>query len=272
MQIENITVLILTFNEQDNIDATLDCLKWARTVVIVDSFSTDDTLAITERYHNTEVHQRPFDHFADQCNFGLEKIETDWVLSIDADYLCDARLAEELAALDQAAHCGYQAEFVYCVFGRPLRASLYPPRTVLFRKDGATYRRDGHAHRVTIDGTTGKLSTKIRHDDRKPLSVWLAAQSRYAKEEAEKLTGERDLGWKDQLRLWYWPAPMLTFIYCLFVRMLIFDGRAGLYYVLQRVYAETLLSIQLLDLRLRKRRHDQPVPTSDDAELMGSNR
>jgi glycosyltransferase involved in cell wall biosynthesis len=238
--------------------------------VIVDSGSTDDTLAIVASYPNTEVHQRQFDHFADQCNFGLEKIKTDWVLSIDADYLCDSKLAEEITGLNEGIHSGYESEFVYCVFGRPLRASLYPPRIVLYRRDAAAYHRDGHAHRVMVDGAIGRLSTSIRHDDRKPLSMWLEAQGRYARDEARKLTCGQQLGWKDWLRLWYWPAPMLTFLYCLFVKMLILDGRAGLYYVLQRVYAETLLSIQLLDLRLRNRGSDEPEPTDRHAESLSS--
>ena len=64
--------------------------------------------------------QRPFDHFADQCNFGLAHIETTWVLSLDADYKCDQTFANALRSLDPTC-AGYRVRFLYAIYGRPLR-------------------------------------------------------------------------------------------------------------------------------------------------------
>ncbi len=50
------------------------------------------------------------------------------------------------------AVAGYKARFVYRIFGRPLRGTLYPPRTVLYRKGTASYQNEGHGHRVTVSG------------------------------------------------------------------------------------------------------------------------
>ncbi len=251
MNLDDITAMILTFNEEANIVRTLEALSWASTVLIVDSYSTDHTLELVKQFPNVEVVQRKFDHFADQCNFGLQHIKTSWVLSLDADYVCPASLYSELKSLT-LNKVGYRARFRYGIFGHALRASLYPPRTVLYAKEYASYARDGHAHRVQIDGECGELKSAILHDDRKPLCVWLYSQIRYALQEAEKLSSKCDLSWKDRIRKQVLIAPVLTPLYCLFVKGLLFDGRAGLYYTMQRTFAEFMLSLVLLDNMLRE--------------------
>jgi glycosyltransferase involved in cell wall biosynthesis len=137
--LDQITPLILTYNESANIGRTLECLTWAKRIVIIDSFSDDATLEILARYHQVEVYQRPFDCFSGQCNYGLEQIQTDWVLSLDADYILSKELIVELRSMPLSlSKNGYFARFKYCVFGQPLRGTLLPPRKVLYRK--AKYR------------------------------------------------------------------------------------------------------------------------------------
>ena len=79
--------------------------------------------------------QRRFDNHANQWNFGVDNIETEWVLSLDADYCLTQDFINELHELpEQKDLVAYYASFKYCIFGRPLRATLYPPRAVLFSK------------------------------------------------------------------------------------------------------------------------------------------
>jgi glycosyltransferase involved in cell wall biosynthesis len=73
---EQLTVLILTYNEEPNIARTLDAIKWTGQILIVDSCSTDATLDIVARYSQARVVTRKFDSFAEQCNFGLTEIRT----------------------------------------------------------------------------------------------------------------------------------------------------------------------------------------------------
>lgn len=253
MDLKQITPLILTYNEAQNIRDTLERLRWAQEIAVVDSFSSDETLQIINEFVNVRLFQRKFDHFADQCNYGLSKIKTAWTLSMDADYKCPTELRDELEALDESLH-GYQIRFRYCIFGRPLRAALYPPRVVLYRTQSASYRRDGHAHRVEISGAIGKIRTLMLHDDRKPLSTFCRAQVRYAADEAKKLASvpAAQLAWKDRIRLCYFAAPVLTLFYCLFWQLLILDGWPGIYYTMQRIFAELCLSMELLDNKLRR--------------------
>ena len=84
--LDQITPVILTRDEEANIARTLGQLRWAREVVVVDSFSTDGTLAAARRFPNVHVYERVFDTLAKQWTFALEQVGTPWFLSMDADY------------------------------------------------------------------------------------------------------------------------------------------------------------------------------------------
>jgi glycosyltransferase involved in cell wall biosynthesis len=244
------TALVLTHNERENIGRTLAALPQVQEVVLIDSLSTDETVDIAKAaVPNVRILEREFDSFAGQCNFGLAQITTEWALSLDADYVLSAELSAEIAALDPPSDvAGYSVEFSYSIYGHPLRGSAYPPRTVLYRKDKARYRDEGHGHRVVIDGRVEKLAGKIYHDDRKPLSHWIQAQDRYAILEARHLLSRPlgELNFQDRLRRKIFFAAPAMFFYLLFGRGLILDGWPGWFYVAQRTIAELLLSMRLL--------------------------
>ncbi|MEZ6123691.1 MAG: glycosyltransferase family 2 protein [Planctomycetaceae bacterium] len=257
MNLKDITPLILTYNESANLQRTLDALLWASRIVVLDSGSTDDSRRIAGAYPQVEVLVRSFDDHTSQWNFGLDAVRTEWVLALDADYICPQELEGELAQLVTGEEI-YYSKFRYCVFGKPLRASLYPPRAVLFRPASHRYVQDGHTQTLSINGAKcGALKSIILHDDRKPLKHWVASQGRYAELEADKLLFQGRVikpehrRWKDWIRCMVLLAPILTFAYCLFVQRLLLDGRAGLYYTFQRVFAELCLSLELLDRRVR---------------------
>jgi len=250
---QTITPLILTYNEAPNLRRTLERLVWAQEIVIVDSFSTDDTLAIAREFPQVRVVQRKFDSFAGQCNFGLQQVQTEWVLSLDADYVLSPKLVAEIQSLPPNSDmAGYTVGFRFCVHGRPLRTCLYPPRTVLYQRNKAQYHNDGHGHRVQVEGKTTLLSSRIDHDDRKPLTHWLWAQDRYAILETAKLAAAKpdELGFPDRIRKKIVLAPILIFFYALLGQGLIFDGWAGWYYVWQRTLAEMILSLRLTENKL----------------------
>ena len=247
-----ITPLLITYNEAQNIGRTLDKLLWAKRIVVIDSGSTDETAQIVSQYPQAEFIVHPFHSFADQCNFGLSKIHSEWVLSLDADYILSDELVDELSALKDEGAAGYLAEFVYCVYGRQLRGTLYPPRTVLYRVHLAKYKNYGHSHKVHIAGSVQRLRGKILHDDWKPISRWFLAQLSYAGKEADLLltSDPEQLCSSDRVRRLCWPAPILVAIYVLFAKGCIFDGWAGWFYTLQRLLAEILLALELVEQRL----------------------
>ena len=249
---EEITPLILTYNEAPNLRRTLSRLTWAAQVVVVDSFSTDETVEIARAFPQVTVVQRPFDLHAGQWNFGVDLCRSPWVLALDADYLLSDGLISELQNWEPRPDVNaYFCKFIYCVFGRRLRASLYPPRAILFRRDCCRYYQDGHTQLLRTEGRTGWLENVVFHDDQKPLAHWLSAQDRYALLEAQKLASSRpgELTVQDRIRRGVLFAPVLIVFYMLFGKALILDGWAGLYYVWQRTLVELLVSLRVLQAR-----------------------
>src|SRR5262245_40671230 len=169
----SLTALVLTFNEPENIRRNLEALVWVPKIIVVDSFSTDRTLQIALSFSNVQIVQRVFDTHANQWNAGLDRIDTEWALTLDADYVLTAELQEEIKKLKPASDIAfYWGEFDYCIVGRPLRASIYPPRVVLFRTKRARYVDEGHIQQLRVKGKFTTFKGKIWHDDRKPLSRW----------------------------------------------------------------------------------------------------
>lgn len=246
-----ITPLILTYNEAPNIGRTLDGLRWAKDVVVLDSHSTDETTTIAASFPNVRLVQRAFDSHQNQWQFGLHEtgITSDWVLALDADYIVTADLRDELQNLTPNSETeGYRASFVYCISGKRLNSGVYPPVTVLYRRAAANYVQDGHTQRISLSGKVETLQNPMLHDDRKPLSRWLDSQKRYTKLEAQKLRAANptELNTIDRLRRWPLIVPPLALFYCLVVRGGILDGWRGLYYGFQRVTAELMLSLYLI--------------------------
>ena len=248
--LDQITPLILTYNEAPNIARTLKSVSWAREIVVVDSFSSDDTLEIASSFPQVRTFQRVFDSHRNQWEFGLKEtgITTPWVLALDADYLVSEQLTNELKDLEPNSETlGYRAKFVYCINGKQIRSGVYPPVAVLYRREAASYMQDGHTQRVALDGMIEDLASPILHDDRKPFRRWFSSQAHYSELEAQKLrrADGTHLSLPDRLRRWRVVAPPAMLVYCLIVRGGILDGWAGFYYAFQRAVAEAMLSRRL---------------------------
>ena len=247
---DRIVPLILTYNEEPNIARVLSKLDWARSVVVIDSYSNDRTKTIAKHFSNVCFHQRTFDRHSNQWNMGLECAARlgEWVLALDADYVLSDGLIDELGSLaPNDGVAGYKARFVYCIDGIPLRASLYPPHTVLYRARLARYVQDGHTQRLVLEEPVQSLVHPIFHDDRKSWHRWYANQRGYACREAEKL---EECAWhalpiSGKMRR----VPLLSMLvspaYLLVVKGLWRDGVKGWKYVWQRLVAEWLIQKSL---------------------------
>ena len=250
-----VTPVLLTLNEAANIRRTLSALTWARDIVVVDSGSTDETLSILQNFTQVRVFSRLFDTHCQQWQFATSEtgIKTPWILRLDADYLLTDRFVTELAAFDPgAAFDAYRVTFDYAIHSKKLTASLYPPNTILLRRGHFSISQEGHTERWHVNGAVGSVRAHVVHDDRKPLSHWLHSQQRYATREADRLLSVRpeQLSKIDRIRLTGWLAPLLVPSYALFAKGCILNGWAGLYYVFQRLLAEILLSLNLIERRL----------------------
>jgi glycosyltransferase involved in cell wall biosynthesis len=243
--------LIITKNEEPNIQRVLNKLTWIEKVVVLDSFSTDATLEILAAFPNVSVRQRAFDTFAGQCNYGLDLMDSEWVLSLDADYvLTDEFIAETQRFLklndpDISAYC---TRFKFLIYGKELLSNNTTSRPVLFRRSACAYVDDGHAHRLIVNGNEKPYKSFILHDDRKSLSTWLSNQDKYSIREREKLlNGDNTNSMIIKIRRTKVFAPIIVFFYCLLVKGLIFNGWFGWYYTLQRTMVEMLFALRMIE-------------------------
>jgi glycosyltransferase involved in cell wall biosynthesis len=245
--------LIITKNEEPNIERVLNKLSWLEKIVVLDSYSTDATLDILCKFPNVVVYHRAFDSFANQCNYGLSLIDSEWVISLDADYvLTDSFIAEtkRLLESDDKNITAYNTRFRFLVYGKQLRTNNTTPRPVLFKKSKCSYFDDGHAHRLQISGNQGFFKSFILHDDRKPLTRWLNNLNGYSVKECQKLINPHNPGrhtLTTKIRKTKVLAPFIVFFYCLLVKGLLLNGWAGWHYTIQRTMVEMLFALRLIE-------------------------
>src|SRR5262249_13656646 len=188
--LEQITPVLLTYNEMENIGRTLNRLTWAKDIVVVDSGSTDQTLAILAGFPQVRMFHRTFDTLGNQWHYAMQEtaIRTPWILRLDADYQVTDNLLQELRQLDSNAPVdAYRIAFDYAISSRKPYSSLYPPNTILLRRGRFSVRDIGHTEVWTVGGPVRNLEARVIHDDWKPTEQWLTAQGRYMRRELQKL-------------------------------------------------------------------------------------
>jgi glycosyltransferase involved in cell wall biosynthesis len=253
--LEEVTPVLLTFNEAANIGRTLSGLTWAKDIVVVDSGSTDDTIAILAKFAQVRVFHRAFDTHGNQWRYAIQQtgIGTSWILRLDADYQVTTELKAELSGLDPNVDVdAYTIPFDYAIFDQKLISSLYPPNTILVRKDRVSILDKGHTEAWVVKGPVKRVKARIVHDDRKPTERWMSSQGQYMRRELAQLR-KASSGLRAWLRLTPPLMPLLIFFYCLFVKGLILNGRAGIFYALQRLIAEAALSLMVIEEKLGKK-------------------
>lgn len=253
--LDEITPVILTWNEELNIARTLSRLFWARDIVVVDSGSTDRTLDIVSADPRVRVFRRDFDSHAGQWGFAVCEtgVATDWILRLDADYQVTEELIAELRSMTPTVDtAAFRIGFDYAIFGVELRTSLYPPNTILMRRGCFEVYDKGHTEAWRITGKVVDLTATVIHDDRKSASYFISAQSRYMTREIEALERAPE-GAKAWLRRHPPLMPLAIFLYTYFGKGLFLDGRSGLYYAIQRLVAESILSLLVLEKKLSKK-------------------
>lgn len=268
-----ISIVILTLNEAVNLPRCLDSVAFSDDVLIVDSGSTDDTVAIA-RARGARVMQRGFDSFAHQRNHAMEHgaLLHRHVLHLDADEAVTDALRAELIALATAtttAHAVYRVPSRIIFMGRWLKhAGMYPAYQVRFgRADALRFVDHGHGQReVQPAHEVGTLIAPLDHYNfSKGVHDWFARHLRYAAREATLMLEERDqpLGLtglfsadptrrrrtlkRCAARMPF--RPTLRFVYSYVLCFGFLDGRAGFDYA-------RMLSVyqQFIDLRLQELR------------------
>lgn len=287
-QAVRVSILIPVRNERANLPRCLDSVAWAAEVWVVDSQSTDGTLAYAES-RGCRVVQFAFNGtWPKKKNWALENLPFahDWVFILDADEVLPADAEAEIRAIvsnPAEAHAGYWINRRFMFMGGWLRHAYYPNWNLRLLRhavgryemitgaDTASGDNEVHEHLV-VQGTTGRLRAQMDHHAFPDVATFVEKHNRYSNWEARVLLeGSLDdralqsgvVGWRRRLKRWsrHLPCrPTLRFLYVYIFQCGFLDGRRGWYFARLHAVYELLSIAKAHELRLRAERDRSAQP------------
>lgn len=177
-----ITAIILTYNESSNVADCIDSVKWADSIVVFDSFSTDNTIQLATEA-GAKVIQHKFVNYTLQRNAALDAVDDQWVLFVDADERVTPELAAEIKTVIQSdQYSGYWIPRHNYIFGKLTRyTGWYPDYQLrLLRRARARYDTSREVHELVIlEGEAGYLESPFVHYNYHNLAQFIHKQQRY---------------------------------------------------------------------------------------------
>jgi glycosyltransferase involved in cell wall biosynthesis len=184
-----LSTIVFTLNEEANLPHCLESLKWCADIIVVDSGSSDRTVAIAENF-GARVFVHAFEGFGKQRNWAVENSnpKNEWILILDADERVQPELAEELANLARNAPqniAAYRLRRRFHMWGKWLKhSSLYPTWVVRFvRKNRVRYMNRGHGETQVVEGEIGICQNDLIDENHKGIDEWFERQNRYSSED-----------------------------------------------------------------------------------------
>ena len=255
----NISAVVVTLNEERPLEPALQSLAGlVSEIVVVDSFSADDTLKVARKYE-ARVVERAWTNAADQKNHGNGLAAGPWILSLDADERLSPALREELRELGRTEpdRAGFALSRRTYYLGRWIRHSGWGPKPQvrLFRKDKARWEADGLGERLALDGPSGRLRGDLEHYTFATVGEHAARTNNTSGLAAKALYARRKKG-----RLFPLLAvPPLTFLRTYLFRLGVLDGFPGLVIAGLDAYG-AFLRLAKLRAIWKKGEHIEPVP------------
>ena len=265
------SVIILAFNSVDTLGATLaQAQEISDDLYVVDSFSTDDTVALSQQ-HGAQVVQHAFENYGAQRNWAIDHVASRyaWQLHLDADERLTPELIASIQSLpENPAHSGFFIARLVQFLGRQMRHGGMSPtwHLRLFRKGaGRCEERKYDQHFYLVEGSAGQIQGYMIDDIRMSLSEWTVRHNRWSDAEVMEQTAALD-GVRIRPRLWgnpverkrflrglYNDAPLFVrpyalFIYRYFIRLGFLDGREGfIFWTLQTFWFRFLIDAKLFE-------------------------
>ncbi|WP_239461779.1 glycosyltransferase family 2 protein [Occallatibacter savannae] len=224
---------MIAMNEEANLPRTLESVKWADEIVLVDSGSRDHTVEIAQSFGaKTSFHA--FGGHGEQKNVALDLCTGDWTLLLDADEVLTPELQREIQELlaGEPAYDAYWIPRLNLYFGRWIRhGGFHPDRKLRLFKRGAARLSEGVGPHSTpqFAGPKGRLKADMLHYAYPTMGIYLEHMDRYSSDIAPLLQKRGKVS--KSVGAFVWNAvlnPAATFIYNYFFRLGFLDGREGL--------------------------------------------
>jgi ADP-heptose:LPS heptosyltransferase len=223
-----LSALIITYNEEKHIAEVIDDLDFADEIIVVDSFSTDQTPQLVKASGKAQLIEHAFLNYTDQRNFAIGAARNPWILFLDADERFTPALKDEVIDTIQQpdAKDAYLFYRKFMFQDKELRYSGWQTDKIfrLFKKDKAHYTTERLVHeKLTVDGEIGKLKNKLIHFSYTDFESYKKKMESYGKFKAREafLKGVRP----NFLNVYLHPA--YKFLYTFLVRRGFLDGKKG---------------------------------------------
>lgn len=178
-----LTVAIITYNEENDLEKALESVSFAAEIVVVDSFSSDTTVNIARQFTD-KIYTRKFDNFSSQRNFSIEHASYEWVLVIDADETIPAALQDEITNVvntSPRAECAYSIGRSNIFMGRHLKhGGLNKDRVTRLFPRSVRYRSRVHETPDTGSMPVINLKNKMNHNTYKGYAAMLTKTDKYS--------------------------------------------------------------------------------------------
>lgn len=267
----DITAIILTKNEEVNIRDCIQSIKGTvRRIVVIDSFSDDDTVKIAETL-GAEVYQHPFENYARQYMYGINLADPDttWTLRIDADERLTPESARELEEICNSNMntnvAGIVLRFKKNFLGKDLyHGGIYPWKKMNCYKTklGRIEDRNMDEHIVLSSGTVVCMKNDCLHFDFKNLEYFINKHNWYSSRETidyfenlEKGKSKNEMDFKTWLKMkFYYKLPLgmrahIYYLYRYYILMGFLDGKEGkIYNFLQAYWYRYLVDAKIYEV------------------------
>jgi glycosyltransferase involved in cell wall biosynthesis len=247
-----LSILLPTYNCENTIISTLQSIKWADEIIVVDSFSNDKTLDLVSGF-GCKIFQHKYINSAKQKNWALANCTHDWVFQIDSDEILEPGADEifrtAISNASETLHC-YKMPRKNHVLGKWVKyGGLYPDWEYrLFRKKyGEWWDREVHS-RIVVPGKIGILDTHLIHHGMPSISKQLSNLDRYSRYEADELK-KRNI--KFSFVKWIL-GPVYIFFRRYFLLQGFRDGWSGLFLAVYASFYIFLSHTKLLEIQLLK--------------------
>jgi glycosyltransferase involved in cell wall biosynthesis len=274
-----IRAIILTFNEELHLSRCIDSvLPLTKDILIVDSGSTDRTLAIAREYE-LKVVSHPWRNYATQFNWALEQVPSsiDWILRVDADEILTPELVNALKKTLPGLSPSIDGVLInrrMAFMGKPIRfGGVFPTSIVrVFRPTRGVCENRWMDEHIKVQGDCVAVSGELLDDNRQSLTWWTAKHNSYASREAvdilnaeyrlipqdtiSSLTDRREAAFKRWVKEHVYnvlPEGLRAFLYFFYryiIRLGFLDGREGAaFHVLQGLWYRYLVDCKVREVR-----------------------
>ena len=244
-----VSAVVVCFNEERNIERCLRSLLWADEIVVVDSYSTDNTISICKRYTD-RIYQRKWPGINKQKEYAVSLTKNKWVFVLDADEVVSDELSKEIGERlesDNGRYDGYMIRRHTYYLGKWINhGGWYPDYKLrLFKKEKGYFGGEDPHDKIIVNGNVSRLEGEIYHFTYQDISHHLRTINRFSDVVSQNMCkkGERFILLKMLIK------PITKFFETYVYKLGFLDGIPGLIIAVLSSYYVFLKYAKLWELK-----------------------